>query len=99
VVKTHVSVRRAIFIFATGVSSRSRHFGPGHVVRSHCAAIGAARCAVWCSSLIYSRSVCNPVEIEAVVVFSHVRRGNHPALWASSCHGFIRFSGWGPRCC
>jgi hypothetical protein len=43
------------------------------------------------SGVRVSRFVRNPFDLEAVL-FSR-KRGNHPAIWASMGHGFVRFSG------
>ena len=92
-VKTHRRPRRAIVFLTAGIRSQSRHTVPGHVAHNRRTPYGVVRRAVWSSFRDHSCLVRNPAEIEAVVMFSHAKRGNHPALWASCCHGFIRFSG------
>ena len=89
-VKAHTSPAPEMALIS-GVRSQSRHLGPGHMHHTHVDCDGAACADVWPLVLRSSCLVRNPAVFEAAL-FSRKKCGNHPAIGASECHGFVRFS-------
>jgi hypothetical protein len=81
----------AVLLLIAGVGLQSWQGRPGHVGVVHAARDETARGNVWVELVRRSRCVRNPIDAQAVS-FSR-NSGNHPAIRASLCHGFVWLSG------